>query len=100
MLKTILVALLSLNLFFGGGAAILAAETKKNTPEANTGILEKLIVANGSVAMELDLNRLNGTRLARAKQTKSSELRFEVEPNSFLRSSSSTTSCAVRCRAR
>ncbi len=83
MLKTILVALLSLNLFFGSGVGNLIAENKKNTPEANTGTLEKMIVANGSVAMDIDLNRLNGTRLARGKQTKSSELRFEVEPNSF-----------------
>ena len=69
---------------FFSGAGILAAENKKNTPEANTGTLEKMIVANGSVAMELDLNRLNGARQTRGKQTRSSELlRFEVEPNSF-----------------
>ena len=83
MLKTILVALLSFNLFFGSVASILAGENKKNTPEATTGTLEKMIVADGNVAMELDLNRLNGTRTVRGRQTKASELRFQVEPNSF-----------------
>ena len=82
MLKTILVALLSFNMFFSTGSGQLAAELNKKGPEAITGTLEKMIVSNGSVAMELDLNRLNGTR-GRTKQTKPSELRFEVEPNSF-----------------
>jgi hypothetical protein len=82
MLKTILVALLSLNVFFGSGSGNVVAELTKKGPDANTGTLEKMIVANGNVAMELDLNRLNGTR-SRAKQTRTSELRFDVEPNSF-----------------
>ena len=30
-------------------------------PDSQTGTLEKMIVANGNVAMDLDLNRLNGT---------------------------------------
>lgn len=70
-------------MFFSSGAGNLAAENTKKTPEANTGTLEKMIVANGSVAMDIDLNRLNGTRTVRGKQAKSSELRFDVEPNSF-----------------
>src|SRR5829696_5722360 len=82
MLKTILVALLSFNVFFSSGSGNLVAELNKNGPDANTGTLEKMIVANGSVAMELDLNRLNGIR-SRAKQTKPSELRFDVVPDSF-----------------
>src|SRR5215204_3089892 len=83
MLKTICVALLSLNVFFSGGSGNLAAELNKNKSEANnTGTLEKLIVASGGVTMELDLNRLNGTR-SRIKQLKSGELRFEIEPNAF-----------------
>jgi hypothetical protein len=46
-----------------------------------TGTLEKMIVANGNVAMDLDLNRLNGT--ASAKEMKPETLRFQVGPNSF-----------------
>jgi hypothetical protein len=82
MFKTILVALLSLNVFFGNGSGNLISELNKKGPESNTGTLEKMIVASGNVAMELDLNRLNGSR-SRVKQTKPGELRFDVEPNSF-----------------
>lgn len=83
MLKTILIALLSFNMLFGGGTANLLTETKPKAPAANaTGTLEKMIVANGSVAMNLDLNRLGGTR-ARAKNANSGELRFEIQRDSF-----------------
>jgi hypothetical protein len=47
-----------------------------------TGTLEKLIVANGNAAMDLDLNRLNGT-VSAAKEVKLETLRFQVGPNSF-----------------
>ena len=41
-----------------------------------------MIVARGNVAMDLDLNRLNGTGSA-AKESKPDTLRFQVGPNSF-----------------
>ncbi|HKP68752.1 MAG TPA: carboxypeptidase-like regulatory domain-containing protein [Pyrinomonadaceae bacterium] len=44
-----------------------------------SGTMEKLIVANGSVAMDLDLSRLSGG----ARLSKASRLRFDVEPDSF-----------------
>jgi hypothetical protein len=47
-----------------------------------TGTLEKMIVANGNVAIALDLNRLNGTACA-AKAPKLEAMRFQVGPNSF-----------------
>jgi len=47
-----------------------------------TGTLEKMIVANGNIAMDLDLNRLNGTASA-TKEVKLETLRFQVGPNSF-----------------
>jgi hypothetical protein len=50
--------------------------------EGQTGTLEKMIVANGNVALDLDLNRLNGTASA-AKEPKLETLRFQVGPNSF-----------------
>jgi hypothetical protein len=45
-----------------------------------TGTLEKLIVANGNVAMDLDLSRLDGSG---SKESKRASVRFEVTPNSF-----------------
>jgi uncharacterized repeat protein (TIGR01451 family) len=47
-----------------------------------TGTLEKMIVANGSVAMDLDLSRLDGSA-SETKESKLETLRFQVGPNSF-----------------
>ena len=47
-----------------------------------TGTLEKMIVANGNVEMDLDLNRLNGTA-SPTKEAKLDTLRFQVGPDSF-----------------
>jgi hypothetical protein len=82
MLKTVLVALLSFNLLFGSSPGSLLSEITKNGPVNNTGTLEKMIVANGNVIIDMDLNRLNGTR-SRGAESKSNELRFDVETNSF-----------------
>ena len=82
MLKTILVALLSLNVLFSNGSGNLLTGLKQNRPEGNTGTLEKMIVANGSVAMNLNLNRLNGSGSG-AKESLPSVLRFNVERDSF-----------------
>ncbi|MDQ3179185.1 MAG: hypothetical protein M3Q33_01560, partial [Acidobacteriota bacterium] len=82
MLKIILVALLSFNVFFSNGSGNLLTELNQNGPKNNTGTLEKMIVANGSVAMDLDLKRLNVTRRG-AKESTPSELRFDVERDSF-----------------
>ena len=51
-------------------------------PGGETGTLEKMIVSNGSVAMDLDLNRLNGID-SETKESKLDTLRFQVGPNSF-----------------
>lgn len=82
MLKPILIALLSFNVLFGNGSGNLLTESNKKVPDGNTGTLQKMIVASGSVSMELDLNRLNGARV-RAKAAKPSELRFDVGRDSF-----------------
>jgi hypothetical protein len=54
----------------------------KRTPESQgqTGTFQKMIVENGSVTMDLDLNRLNGIRFPRQK---SLTLQFAVAANSF-----------------
>ena len=49
--------------------------------EGETGTLEKMIVANGNVAMDIDLNKLNGTN-TRAQNT---ALNFALETNAFFK---------------
>jgi len=41
-----------------------AAQSKQENSDAATGILQKMIVENGTVTMDLDLNRLNGMGFA------------------------------------
>lgn len=48
-------------LFFGNSSGSFAAESKQKISEAPTGTFQKMIVENGSVTMDLDLNWLNGT---------------------------------------
>jgi hypothetical protein len=59
-----------------------AGNSAPQVSEAQTGTLEKMIVANGNVAMDLDLNRLNGTA-SPTKEVKLETLRFQAGPNSF-----------------
>lgn len=54
----------------------------KTNADVNTGILEKMIVANGSVTMDLNMNGLNGAR-ANAKGSRSSTISFDIERDSF-----------------
>ena len=49
------------------------------SPQGETGRLEKMIVANGNAAMDIDLNRLNGVN----SRSRTSTLRFAVVPDSF-----------------
>src|ERR1700732_3630849 len=80
MFKTILSYFtLPLLLLLSNSSGNPAAQVQKNSPEQPTGTLEKMIVASGSAAMDLDLNRLNGLGSA----TKLDTFRFEVRPNSF-----------------
>src|SRR6202035_2581388 len=53
--------MLPLVLFLGGSSENYATEKIANPP---TGTLQKMIVQNGSVTMDLDLNRLNGINSA------------------------------------
>lgn len=82
MLKTIFIALLSFNVFFSNGTFNLFTGLNQNGPVNNNGTLEKMIVANGNVTIDLDLNRLSGNR-SQAKEPQTSELRFDVERDSF-----------------
>jgi hypothetical protein len=59
-----------------------AAQSPGKSPEGETGTLEKMIVASGNVAMDLDLNRFNGTASG-TKESKLDTVRFGVGPDSF-----------------
>ncbi len=60
-------------------SSLLATETNTPAPEPETGILEKMIVANGNASIDIDLNRLNGTKT----RTRNSTLSFTLVPDSF-----------------
>jgi hypothetical protein len=88
MLKTIFIALLPLLVVFGiGSGYLLTEQNPQNVSAANTGTgtLEKMIVASGTVAMDLNLNRLNGGAGNRAKEASrtNAALRFDAERDSF-----------------
>ena len=58
---------------FGGTTSVVQSQ-------GHSGTLQKMIVENGSVTMDLDLNRLNGISFAPVRPT---ELQFTVAANSF-----------------
>ena len=89
-------ALLSV-LFFGNSSENYAAQPRQNTSDGSTGTLQKMIVENGSVTLNVDLNGLNGSK---ALITRPAALQFAAATNSFFPFSSSTTSCAVPSPAR
>ena len=54
--------MLPLVLLFINSSGNSVAGSKQKSPESQTGTLQKMIVADGSVTMDLDLNRLNGIK--------------------------------------
>ncbi|MGH7938883.1 MAG: hypothetical protein ACRD5Z_25600 [Bryobacteraceae bacterium] len=66
---------ISLLALAGIGAGITVAQNSKKQSEAPTGTVKTLIVAHGSIGMNLDLSRLNGKGQA--------ALAFQAVPNSF-----------------
>ena len=87
MLRKILVTLTLVLLVLLGTYAVQSAagrirdrEASQKTSVAPTGTLQKMIVENGSVRMDLDLNRLNG--IGSAAQN-IQHLNFAVGANSF-----------------
>src|SRR5215475_11108065 len=67
-------------LFFGNSADNYAAQSKKNVSGAPTGTLQKMIVENAGVTMQIDLNGLNGSN---SLVTRPVTLHFAAAPNSF-----------------
>ncbi len=72
--------MLPLLLLFCNSSQNSVAGSKQKSPDVQSGTLQKMIVASGSVAMDVDLNRLNGVNSATAKRE---TLRFAVAANSF-----------------
>ena len=72
-------ALLSV-LFFGNSSQNYAAQPRQNVSDGSTGTLQKMIVENGSVTLNLDLNGLNGSN---ALITRPVALQFAAATNSF-----------------
>ena len=72
-------ALLSV-LFFGNSSEITQHNPGKTLPTRSTGTLQKMIVENGSVTLNLDLNGLNGSN---DLITRPVTLQFAAATNSF-----------------
>ena len=78
--KLLTYLMLPLLFLFCNSSQNSVAGSEQKGPDAQTGTLEKMIVADGSVTMDVDLNRLNGISAATGK---SETLRFAVAHNSF-----------------
>jgi hypothetical protein len=73
---------LPLLLLLSNSSGNSAPQTSGKGPDAQSGTLEKMIVASGSVTMDLDLNRLKAIGAGK-QESKRESVRFEVGPNSF-----------------
>lgn len=87
MSKIIFVAFLLLLVVFliSSGSDQSTAGANQNKKGVTTGTFEKMIVADGSVTMDLSLNKSNQKGL-RAKESSSSALQFAAERDSFFTS--------------
>ena len=74
--------LLPLLLLFCISSENFFAQPNDKNPDALTGTLERMLVSNGVVAMDLDLKRLNGDASV-SNSPKLETLRFTVTPESF-----------------
>src|SRR5215469_7767388 len=72
-------ALLSV-LFFAAASGNNMGQPKQHASEAPTGTLQKMIVENASITIQLDLNGLNGSDSLVARPV---TLHFAAAPNSF-----------------
>ena len=79
MLKTIFIPLLPLLLLFNNGSNHSPLQPVQPGVEGDTGTLEKMIAAEGTATMDIDLNRLNGNNSRPRIKT----LRFALASESF-----------------
>ena len=73
---------LPLLLLLSNSSGNSAPQSSGKSPAGPTGTRARLIVATGSVTLNLDLNRLKGSDSA-TNESKLETFRFEVSPNSF-----------------
>jgi hypothetical protein len=77
---TLTVFALLLLLFLGNSTGNYAAQPKQKNSDPPTGTFQRMIAENGSVTMDLDLNRLNGINSVGGRPT---TLHFATAANSF-----------------
>jgi hypothetical protein len=82
MKKTWSSLMLALLLFSTSNAGNSALQSPEKNPSAQTGTLERMIIANGNVTMALNLDRLNGTAVS-PNESKRDNFRWEVNGSSF-----------------
>jgi Carboxypeptidase regulatory-like domain len=82
MLKTIFISLLPFLVFFNNGSGNLLTGLNQSAPKRNTGTLEKMVVTNGKVTMELNTNQLGGSIFS-TKDSRSGVLRYDIQSDSF-----------------
>jgi len=80
--KTLGYFALPLLLLLSNSSGNSAPQIPGKSSEGQTGILERMVVATGSVAIDLDLDRLKGISSS-TQESKLDTFRFEVSPNSF-----------------
>ena len=73
---------LALLSFLNGNSGNSSSQFPEQNTSATTGTLERMIVANGNVTMDLDLDRLNGNGFA-PNESKRDTFRWEVSATSF-----------------
>src|SRR4051795_737203 len=71
---------LLLLLFVGNSSGNYAAQSKQKTSGTPAGTFQRMIAENGSVTIDLDLNRLNGINSVGGRPT---TLHFATAANSF-----------------
>ena len=81
MKKLLTYVTLPLLLLLSNSSGDSAPPSPGQSAGGQSGTLEKMTVANGSVSMDLDLSRLNGTAVA-TEESKLDTLRFQVAPYS------------------
>jgi len=96
MLKITVTCFALVSVLFLGKTLNYADQPKQRSSGTLTGTLQKMIVENGSVTMNVDLNGLNGSNDLTARPA---ALQFAAATNSFFRFSFLTTCCAVPNRA-
>jgi Carboxypeptidase regulatory-like domain len=81
MIKLFIFTMLPFLVLFNNGQNSVS-EISNQVLAGNTGTLEKMIVANGSVAMDLNFATLNSGE-SRLRASKPAAMRFDIENNSF-----------------